>query len=585
MASGRKSFSCLADELDALRVISSEMKEIKVSNRFLVLLLGLRKSMALQAIVELNTYPLSRPLKIELCAHEYKNLKKSRRTAITDFIRSAELLKTNSASFLADFYIFDVFKSLNDTLNRDSFLFKSIAVLESNWPNRESIVNELNNKLSLDSSRLANELETLLQRPKTDVRPIQANQLNREVEEEEEDEPSIEAKSALAKPIEVDRVALSKPDRLPLKQTLILKHTGHCWTKVAAGDYLNEPDSFLFSIASYNALSTKNLIKSIDNILRSTYGEMGVRNLHKIDRISKLVDYIDESMPWFIMLQECDQEEESALMSAAVVQKGYYVCTERRQESLYNSNCIVLSRLRPKYSKLIKLKQDSKKTCIIAKFQYRVDDNKCKELLLVNVHLNSIKKDNNLEKRKLQLQTLKKYLVDLKDEFDLDADYAFIAGDFNFDDSAQVENQQLKELFLSVDDASDSCGYVDLFENVNTFDPTRNFTAAISSIKKHPRRLDRMLFKASTKNNNDCRSLIKSLTFFNTRPFKIDCNQLIAPIVYPPYASIKRYTSSNRLKSDELLNESVEFEKNVEENEFFLHPSDHYGLECLAELN
>ena len=71
----------------------------------------------------------------------------------------------------------------------------------------------------------------------------------------------------------------------------------------------------------------------------------------------------------------------------------------------------------------------------------------------------------------------------------------------------------LKYLFLNN-------GFEDMCPNVNTFDPLVNLTAAVTSVKKYSRRLDRVLLKVNKQNKL---KLVES-SLVNTTPFTSKSN-------------------------------------------------------------
>jgi endonuclease/exonuclease/phosphatase family metal-dependent hydrolase len=208
---------------------------------------------------------------------------------------------------------------------------------------------------------------------------------------------------------------------------------------------------------------------------------------------------------------------------------------------------VILSKAKPALFKLLKLTDNSNKYALIAKFNVATNSlRRFERVLFVNVHLSSNKAKNFNEKRKIQLETLKRYLVDQIDEFDLEADHYFLCGDFNFGDLA--ENQEecalMRELF-------EKNGFADLVRNANTFEPNRNFSAAVTAFNPQGRRLDRILYRSESSNIIE---LIDSY-LVNTAPFKIDIDP-VNPVLYQPYLSVASYTKQNRIKID--LSENAE---------------------------
>ncbi len=137
------------------------------------------------------------------------------------------------------------------------------------------------------------------------------------------------------------------------------------------------------------------------------------------------------------------------------------------------------------------------------------------------------------------------------------SDYTLIGGDFNFGDHEldnQPENSLIDKLFIEN-------GFIDLIPQHDTFDPTKNFSASLTSKKLYSRRLDRVLFKSISKKN----FTITDTQLFNTSPFEIHLEPH-KHITYEPYTKI--------------------LSSQIDPTKFYLHPSDHYGLTfCLNFLD
>lgn len=197
------------------------------------------------------------------------------------------------------------------------------------------------------------------------------------------------------------------------------------------------------------------------------------------------------------------------------------------------------------------------KYALLAKFEtinpQRRDGSK-ERILLVNVHLSSNKAKNFIEKRKIQLETLKRYVIDQADEFDLLAEHCFVCGDFNFGDSLpdnEAECCLVNELFVNN-------GFEDLVPGAYTFDPVGNLAAAVTAFNTQPRRLDRVLYKSSAASLQ-----LKSACLVNTAPFRIDASDLQRPVLYEPYLAIREYTRQNRIQITNIKRYSFIFEKRV----------------------
>lgn len=218
---------------------------------------------------------------------------------------------------------------------------------------------------------------------------------------------------------------------------------------------------------------------------------------------------------------------------------------ERKNNSkIEHPNCVILSKAKPILFKFLKLTDNSNKYALIAKFEFRTKNLKKPEhVLLVNIHLSSNKAKNFHEKRKTQLETLKRYLIDQVDEFDFQSEHTFLCGDFNFGDS--VDNSEecdlVHKLFLKN-------GYKDLVTNAYTFDPESNFSASITAFNTQPRRLDRILYKTANISKNNLEFIGSFL--INTAPFKLNL-EAGSPILYQPYLALTSFTKSERIKLEE----------------------------------
>lgn len=205
-------------------------------------------------------------------------------------------------------------------------------------------------------------------------------------------------------------------------------------------------------------------------------------------------------------------------------------------------NCVILSKTRPVVFKLLPLAANSNKYALICKF-----NSPNGRILLANIHLSSNKAKNFADKRKLQLETLKRYVVDQSDEFDdLIAEHYFVCGDFNFGDSTpenEAECALLADLF-------EKNGFRDLavcsssHSGTCTFDPEKNFAAAITAFNTQPRRLDRVLYKSKI-----TRELkLTSAHLVNTAPFRVETESIQRTVAYQPYLDIRAYTRENRVE-------------------------------------
>lgn len=305
-----------------------------------------------------------------------------------------------------------------------------------------------------------------------------------------------------------------------------------------------------FKLLTYNLMSNINFKKSIlskinfkkslievQNRPISNEDEYGLKPLEGIDRMGVIMRSIRENGWDFLLLQECDQHEENRLREDEFVQRTYFICSLNRTKSkIEHPNCVILSKRRPTHFKLLKLTDGSNKYALLAKYTLGKE-----HLLLVNMHLSSNKAKNFNEKRKIQLETLKRYLVDQLDEFEMNAEHCLLCGDFNFGDAIEneIECGLLSELF-------EKNGFSDMVRNVYTYDPEKNFAAAVTAFNQQPRRLDRILYKSSSEN------VLELLTsqLVNTAPFKIN-DSLSSSVLYEPYLSIRSFTQRNLIEISE----------------------------------
>lgn len=210
--------------------------------------------------------------------------------------------------------------------------------------------------------------------------------------------------------------------------------------------------------------------------------------LYDIDRVSKIIESIATSSPDFILLQECEKYEEAKLKSHPFIRQTYFILSTHNE-----SHCVILSKLRPNWTKSLKLCAESNKRALCAKFSFRTTSlNVCKELIICDIHLTSGKAANFFAKRKGQLNALRNYFSDAIG--DLKSDFTIIGGDFNFgdqEDEKAGENLLVEKLFLNE-------GFLDLAPGLCTFDPSQNYSASITSKKLFPRRLDRILLKSNS---------------------------------------------------------------------------------------
>ena len=332
----------------------------------------------------------------------------------------------------------------------------------------------------------------------------------------------------------------------------------------------NVPFVDTFKILTYNIMSNSNFKRSIEELIKVTAHETGLNKIHQTERMSKIVDLLQNESFDLISLQECEELEENQLRQTKFIQDNYYILSSGREnKKIEHSNCVILSKWRPIFYKLLSLSEKSNKEALIVKFELRNSSmKKIETVLLVNLHLTSDKSNNSINKRVKQLEKLKEYIIDRAEEFELKSDYTFITGDFNFDDQdelAENEYESIKSNFIGHN-------FQDICTNVKTFDPKTNLTASLTSrAKKFARRLDRILLR---KNSTKC-TLVKSC-LVNTKPFKLDTS-LIQSIQYESYNNIKKHRTKNNIETDD--NDCSDL-KEIDNNEYYLHPSDHFGLAC-----
>ena len=251
-------------------------------------------------------------------------------------------------------------------------------------------------------------------------------------------------------------------------------------------------------------------------------------DLDQVDRLEKIIESLALASPHFILLQECDKYEQIKLQQSPFIQRTYHMSFPQ------DSQCqlLILSKLKPTWVGSLELCPElSSKTALCAKFQFKTSSlNTVKELCVCNIHLTSGKAMNFFGKRKKQMTSLKDYFVG--DSAQFKANFTIIGGDFNFGDNEaetnDEENKLIDTLFLQH-------GFQDLAPDCVTFDPLSNFSAAITSHKLYPRRLDRILLRAKD-------FLVKSRRLFNTAPFELS----LPPHHFISYDAYKKISSEKR---------------------------------------
>ena len=262
-----------------------------------------------------------------------------------------------------------------------------------------------------------------------------------------------------------------------------------------------------------------------------------------------------------ILLQECESIELSYFKNAEFIRKNYFIISVDKTSGA-DTSCVILSKSKPKSANVLRLCENSSKAGLIASFEMRTSSlRRVEKFLVVNIHLTSGKANNFFEKRKSQLETLKRNLIDTNS---FESDYTLIGGDFNFGDDEEnlIENHLIRDLFLKND-------FNDLASNLFSFNPLTNFSASITASKLYPRRLDRVLFK-----NKRINTVVDGVKLANTAPFKIELKNH-AKISIESYLNITSYTTENLINENKDVNDL----KPVPTGIAFLHPSDHYGIE------
>ena len=108
-------------------------------------------------------------------------------------------------------------------------------------------------------------------------------------------------------------------------------------------------------------------------------------NLHRVDRMSKILESFEYSNAELILLQECEEHEEKLIKDNRFIQRNYYVISTRNE-----SHCVILSKLKPKWVKSVKLTKNSNKSALCAKFLFKTTTlSSFTELVVSNVHLTS----------------------------------------------------------------------------------------------------------------------------------------------------------------------------------------------------
>lgn len=143
-----------------------------------------------------------------------------------------------------------------------------------------------------------------------------------------------------------------------------------------------------FNLMTYNIMSRNNFKKSILSKMNfkksqaevlnrneNVKDELGLKNLDKIDRLPKILELIQTSAPDFVLLQECEQYEETRLKEHNFIRKTYFFAYDEM------SACAILSKHKPKFFKILNLYENSSKNALIAKFEVRTNSLRKKKKL------------------------------------------------------------------------------------------------------------------------------------------------------------------------------------------------------------
>lgn len=358
--------------------------------------------------------------------------------------------------------------------------------------------------------------------------------------------------------------------------TFYLKFQQDRWVEKEGFKNNNEPE-FIgnFKLLTYNILSKHNFKLSLSGNKERVLPV----SLCNVDRMVHITGLLEKNQPEFVLLQECENYEITSLCDSAFIRKNYTIS----QTQMNTAGLVILSKqpFEPILVKQLKLSKNSSKLALLAKFRLRIDSlRKHYDILIVNIHLTSNKAYNAAGKRQEQLRTLKEYLSGSVEE--LKCDYLFLAGDFNSshqqDQKSDGEDQLISQLLPD---------FVDLLpKNVNTFDARVNFCANLtSSDPKKAQRYDRVLLKRF--NHDESQLVHIKSKLVNTAPFKI--NQVSISQFgdkNDPYLKLKKSSEENELTiSSDVDGLSEQLQRaEIEQDELYLHPSDHFGLELHFKL-
>ncbi len=549
---------------------------VKNDNNLQTITINLRRSIILRIIVN-QYYPNEKPTSIKLHSFDFSqsSLKPARIQKIADFLQKTTLdLNNDDTTCSTITYLYYKAKlTLADSVKNQDFLLQMLEMIESSpekynvykLDDYESTPSEIEKKTTNESiiekkSQFKSSefvYDLIKWDPTIDKSQISIGYFKSEIKFNEfiDDRNHIKYFKVNEKIVwdcdkKIDILTNGEYEKYFKKQPknqeivnngVILKYISNKW--LDQDDTHVEPANFInsFKFITYNIMSKNNFKKSINETMKRAKHSAGLDPLIEIDRMHKIIDLFESNRPDFILLQECELYEESKLRENKFIQSNYFICTEETE-----SNCVILSKMKPLWFKTIKLCQNSMKLALVAKYQIKTTSlKKTEDLIIVNIHLTSGKANNFFEKRREQLETLYKYLTDNN----FKSDYLMIAGDFNFGDEEgnKAENDLVHKLFISN-------GFIDLVPNIFTFNPIENYSASITSAKTYPRRFDRLLFKS----NDLAKVEIVEKNLVNTLPFEISLEPY-HHISFEPYLNI--IDSKN-------------------DNKFYLNPSDHYGLEC-----
>lgn len=304
-------------------------------------------------------------------------------------------------------------------------------------------------------------------------------------------------------------------------------------------------------LLTYNVLSTINFKKSIKRALeRDAYG---IEVFENVDRINKIIECILKSNADLITLQECDLYEENKIKESNEIRTKYFICSANLADH-DNSGCLILSKIRPVSSKLVKLSDNSSKVAMVLHLSVKIDSlTKPSDIYLVNLHLSSNMSKDPMLKRREQLSKIIDYLNNNLCNESL-KQYFILAGDFNLLEGGDDD--------VTVDKLLNFNNFIELTKTY-AFNPQINLTAALTASIKQPKRLDRIYIKTNSI-KPDFIKLHEEL--INKEPIEINSPIKRDSCYYAPY--------------NDTLNDYI----GLSQDKLYLHASDHFGLEVTIDF-